>query len=416
MPRLTTAALLFLLATGVVLAQDAIRTGKVKAVDPDKGTVTITVGDKDETFTLTSNTRVMGVDGKAVAKPFEDKVLSPGSAVQFKTARRDGKAVLFALRPAAAAKQPVRQPMQTKFDSSKLRPLPELGTGKYQGYEGGLYTGGKSERPAGHEAAGLALARQVRPLGPDGKPAVDGKIVLLSVGMSNTTQSFGVFMRHAASDNDKSAAVVLLDGAQGGMTAFRIKDPEDNATGTKYWTIIDQRLESAGATREQVQVAWIKQADAGPTSGFPKYAETLRDELRQIVQQMHQRFPNLKLVYFSSRTYGGYATTTLNPEPYAYESGLSVKWLVEEQIRGSKELNFDPKKGEVKAPWLSWGPYLWANGKTKNADGLFYEPDDFGKDGTHPTSSGRAKVAGQLLEFFKTDSTAKVWFLRERPE
>jgi hypothetical protein len=233
--------------------------------------------------------------------------------------------------------------------------------------------------------------------------------------MSNTTQEFSTFVRVANADRDKNPAVVLVDGAQGGMTAFRIKDPDDNASGTKYWTIVDQRLKAAGATGEQVQVAWIKQADAGPSSGFPKYAETLRDELRQIVRQMHRRFPNLKLVYLSSRTYGGYATTPLNPEPYAYESGLSVKWLIEDQLKGSKDLNFDPKKGEVKAPWLSWGPYLWANGKAKNADGLFYEPDDFGKDGTHPSPSGREKVAAQLLKFFKTDSTATNWFLRERP-
>jgi hypothetical protein len=196
------------------------------------------------------------------------------------------------------------------------------------------------------------------------------------------------------------------------MTAARIKDPEDTGAGTKYWEVVDQRLKAAGATREQVQVAWIKQADAGPTQGFPKYAQTLRDELRQIVRMMHTRFPNLKLVYLSSRTYGGYARTQLNPEPYAFESGLSVKWLIEEQLKGTAELNFDPKKGEVKAPWLAWGPYIWASGTAKNPDGLLYEESDFGGDGTHPSDSGRRKVAGQLLTFFKSDSTAKVWFVR----
>lgn len=412
MTRASAAVVLFALALGLTLAQEAIRTGKIKSVNPEKGMVTITVGDKDETLLLTPNTRVMGADGQKTAKPFEDKVLSPGSTVQFKAATKGGKAILIGLRPAAVG---ARQPARPKFDSSKLKPLPELGTGKYRGYEGGLYPGGKNERPADHEAAGLAIAKQVRPLGPDGKPAGDGKIVLLSVGMSNTTQEFSTFVRLAGADRDKNPAVVLVDGAQGGMTAFRIKDPDDNASGTKYWSVVDQRLKAAGATREQVQVAWIKQADAGPSSGFPKYAETLRDELRQIVQQMHRRFPNLKLVYLSSRTYGGYATTPLNPEPYAYESGLSVKWLIEEQLKERKDLNFDPKKGAVKAPWLSWGPYLWANGKTQNADGLFYEPDDFGKDGTHPSPAGREKVAALLLKFFKTDPTAKVWFLRERP-
>src|SRR5207244_4063030 len=107
----------------------------------------------------------------------------------------------------------------------------------------------------------------------DGKPAADGKIVMLSVGMSNTTQEFSVFKRVADADKEKNPALVLVDGAQGGQTAARIKDPEDKGSGTRYWEVVDQRLKAAGVTREQVQVAWIKQADAGPTTGFPKYAE-----------------------------------------------------------------------------------------------------------------------------------------------
>ena len=70
----------------------------------------------------------------------------------------------------------------------------------------------------------------------------------------------------------------------------------------------------------------------------------------------------------------------------------------------------------AKSPWLSWGPYLWANGAVKNADGLMYEQSDFAQDGTHPSPAGQKKVAGQLLTFFKTDSTAKVWFVRSGKE
>jgi hypothetical protein len=305
---------------------------------------------------------------------------------------------------------------QPKFDTSKLKTLHELGTEKYQGFAGGLYPEGKNERPKDHEAAGLALAKAVRPLGTDGKPAADGKIVLLSVGMSNTTQEFSAFKRAADADKEKNPDLVLVDGAQGGMTAARIKNPDDKGTGAKFWEVVDQRLKAAGVTRDQVQVVWIKEANAGPKEGFPKYAQTLRDELRQIVQLMHRRFPNLKLVYLSSRTYAGFAKTALNPEPYAYESGFSVKWLIEEQLKGDKELNFDPKKGEVKAPWLSWGPYLWANGATKNAEGLAYEEADFAADGTHPSPAGQKKVAGQLLTFFKSDATAKPWFVRPAKE
>ena len=400
---------LFLLAAGFVVAQDEIRWGKVKAVDAEKKTITITVDGKDETLALTGETRVMGADGKAIAKPFDDKGLAPGSAVMFKGATQDGNRVLVGLKLGGDT-PPGKAPALAKFDTAKLKTLPNLGSEKYQGFEGGLYSGGKNERPKDHDAAGLALAKTIAPLGPDGTPAKDGKIVLLSVGMSNTTQAFFTFKRIADADDAKNPDLTIVDGAQGGMTAARIKA----TTSSQYWTVVDQRLKAANVAREQVQVAWIKQADAGPSQGFPKYAQTLRDELRQIGQLMHTRFPNLKIVYLSSRTYGGYATTSLNPEPYAYESGFSVKWLVEEQIAGEKELNFDPKKGEVMSPWLAWGPYLWANGTTKNADGLFYEAADFGGDGTHPSASGQKKVAGQLLAFFKTDSTAKGWFLKRK--
>lgn len=411
MYRLVGPACVLVATVGLTLAQDAIRRGTLKKIDPEKKTLVITSGGKDEEFHLAADTRFAGVAGKDLAERLRS--LKEGSDVFFKGTTRDGKSVLMGLKLAAAdEKRP--SPTQPKFDTSTLKPLTELGTGKYHGYEGGLYPGGKNARPREHEAAGLALARQVVPLGPDGKPADDGKVVLLSVGMSNTTQEFSAFKRIADADSDKNPSLVLVDGAQGGQTAFRIKDPNDNGTGTNYWAVVDQRLKAAGVTREQVQVAWIKQADAGPTQGFPKYAETLRDELRLVVRAMHRRFPNLKMVYLSSRTYAGFARTPLNPEPYAYESGLSVKWLIEEQLKGAPELNFDPAKGPVRSPWLAWGPYLWANGPAKNPDGLSYEESDFASDGTHPSVAGQRKVAGQLLTFFKNDSTTKLWFLRDR--
>lgn len=403
--RLFSSVAVFAVVAGLVVAQDGIRRGTVKATDAEKGTITITVDGKDITYTITGSTRVMDGSGKVVDKPFADKGLSPGSNILFK-ADKDGTGLVGLKFGGGNAGQP-----GPKFDSSKLKPLTELGSEKYQNYEGGLYAGGKNERPREHEAAGLALAKEIRPLLADGKPGADGKVVMLSVGMSNTTQAFSTFKRIADADKEKHADLVLVDGAQGGMTAFRIKDPDDKGSGTKFWETVDQRLKTANVTREQVQVAWIKQADAGPNSGFPKYAETLRDELRQIVQMMHKRFPNLKIIYLSSRTYGGYTTTSLNPEPYAFESGFSVKWLIEEQTKGDKALNFDPKKGEVKAPYLCWGPYLWANGTTKNSEGLFYVESDFAKDGTHPSQDGQKKVAEHMLKFFKSDATTKPWFV-----
>jgi len=61
-----------------------------------------------------------------------------------------------------------------------------------------------------------------------------------------------------------------------------------------------------------------------------------------------------------------------------------------------------------------WGPYLWADGTTpRKSDGLTYEREDLAADGTHPSESGRQKVAAILLGFFQTDSLAKRWYLKK---
>lgn len=402
MPRTFVITLLgFVLLAASLAAQEPIQRGKIKKIDVEKQTVILTVDGQDRVFLVTEETRVFGSNAKEVRERL--KGLKEGAAVQFKAGKKDGKDVLVGIRSAGGQPPPVGE--------NALRPLTELGDKKYQDFAGGLYPDGKNERPAAHEAAGLALAKQVRPLDAQGKPAADGKIVFLSVGMSNTTQEFSTFKQLADADKEKNPRLVIVDGAQGGMTAARIQDAEDNGAGLKFWTTVDQRLKAAEVSRKQVQVAWIKQANAGPTEGFPQYAQKLQSELARIVQLMQKRFPNLKMVYLSSRTYGGYAKTGLNPEPYAYQSAFAVRWLIEQQLKGEAALNHDPGKGEVKAPWLSWGPYLWANGTVKRADGFFYEEGDFAGDGTHPSASGRRKVAELLLKFCKTDPTARPWFL-----
>jgi hypothetical protein len=161
-------------------------------------------------------------------------------------------------------------------------------------------------------------------------------------------------------------------------------------------------------------VAWIKLANAGPTQAFPEDARILQRDMTTVIQLLKQQFPNLRIAYLSNRIYAGYALGRLNPEPYAYQSSFAVKWLIEDQIGGSKALTYDPAKGDVKAPWLAWGPYLWADGMKPRSDGLIWECDDLNDDGTHPSPDGRTKVANLLLQFFSTDPTASPWFLGAR--
>lgn len=288
-----------------------------------------------------------------------------------------------------------------------LTPLTELGSSKYHGVEGGLYPGGSNERPSAHNAAGLEIARGIRPLADDGSVNEEnGKIGFVAVGMSNTSMEFETFQEQADDIPQLNPAVVFVDGAQHGKASQFVANPDD-----EYWTVLGQRLTEAGLSDEQVQVVWLKNARAHSNLPFPLDALLLKADLREIVELLYERFPNLKIVYLSSRTYGGYATIDLNPEPYAYQSAFAVKWLIEDQLEGDVGLNYDPDEGTVYAPWLSWGPYLWADGLAEEGAGFVWEQSDFSFDGTHTSPSGQAKVAGLLYHFLRTDETAVPWFL-----
>jgi PKD repeat protein len=297
-------------------------------------------------------------------------------------------------------------------------PLNDLGPGTYQGFTAGLYPAGFDMPPTAHAAAALTIATdQIKPLNPSGNPdPVNGRIVMISIGMSNTTQEFATkgtqnFKLRADPDPAKNPQLVIVDGAQGGQDAPAWINP--NAT---TWSILNQRLAAAGVAPEQVQVAWLKQALAGPNNygAFPAHAQALQADLEIIVRNLKTKFPNIKITYLSPRTRAYTNTlTALNPEPFAYETGFAVKWTIEDQITGAGNLNFDPAKGAVVAPLILWGPYIWADGLTPRSDGFTWLCSDLESDFTHPSASGGVpKVGAHLLAFFKTDPTAVPWFLK----
>jgi hypothetical protein len=292
-----------------------------------------------------------------------------------------------------------------------LIPFPDLGGGFYKGVAGGLYPNGMNARPAEHEAAGLQIALdQVQPRDTNGTVnATNGRIVLLSIGMSNTTQEWGGgFQPLANADPAKNPRLVLVDGAQGGQAAT-----DWTSFNSLTWTNIQNRLRNAGVSTNQVQIIWMKHARRNPTQPFPLHAQLLQTNLEEILRVAQQRYPNLKIAYLSSRT-RSYATNVggLNPEPFAYESALSVRGLIEKQLNGN--LNYTPANGPVVVPWLSWGPYLWADGTNPRSDRFAWLCSDLQNDFTHPSPGGGVpKVGAQLLAFFKTDVTTTPWFLKK---
>jgi len=214
----------------------------------------------------------------------------------------------------------------------------------------------------------------------------------------------------ANTDPSKNPHLVIVNGATGGATAALLASPTNN-----FWNAITyDYLPNAGVTANQVVAAWILDVDGGPSGTFPHDMVNLQSQLQEIAENLQGKFPNIKLAYYSSMNYTGYSdgAATLNPEPWAYESGFAVKNAIQDQIGGDPAMNFNPSIGPVLAPWVAWGPYYWTNGMIPRSDGLVWSCQDAYIDGTHPSDpAGQIKVSTELLKFLKTDDTASKWFL-----
>jgi hypothetical protein len=406
--RLFAALLGLVMLPGVLLGFEV--QAKVKKVDAEKGAIIVFAGGQDRNLKVAKEAKFLDEQGKPLADGLAAKEIMEGAAVTITVEPGGGGPVLHSLQLGnhGGNGRPQGPPEISGKTSVGFKPLNEMSaTDKYKGEEGGLYGGGTNEPPAAHrEAAEKELAKIV-PVDAHGKPAANGKIVLVSISMSNATQEFSRFKQIADADPQKSPLLTIVDCAQGGQAMAQWTDPN-----ARPWQVAMSRIEQAGVVPEQVQVAWVKLANVGPTGELKDHCGKLVSDTTRVLQNAKAKFPNLRIAYLDSRIYAGYATTRLNPEPYAYEGAFAVRWLIQDQIKRSHDLNFDPQHGEVKSPLLLWGAYLWADGTTmRKSDGLNYTRDDFAADGTHPSNSGREKVAQLLLSHFKTDSLSKPWFV-----
>lgn len=265
-------------------------------------------------------------------------------------------------------------------------PISDLGINTYMGFEGGLYGRGSNSPPQVLRDLANQAMNEIVPRDAAGRPDADGSIGFMAVGMSNTNQEFRHFERSADLATERDPRLVVVDTAVAGRALEHWLDDTNDV-----WATVESRLAAAGLSAEQVQVAWMKQLHAVPTTReFPQHAELLRDDLLLLTERLRERFPNLALIYASNRIYGGYDPTNPNrDEPFTYEVGFGVKWAVADQ----PALQGDPSS----RPIMLWGPDLWANGATPRNDGLAWLPEDLEDDGTHPSDLGERKV-GRLLE------------------
>jgi hypothetical protein len=344
------------------------------------------------------------------------------------------------------------------FKATPLMDMPQTGgtCATYKGFPGGLYENCSNEMPADHDADGRRFAAKVQRLNGDGMATARGKVVLMSIGMSIALQEFTAFMAVAnRSSLVNHRTLHIGNGAASGMDACTwfpaFGNPSCNSNVPNQYDRINSNLATGPRLKpDQVQVVWIKNAN-GRVHSFERGcsplgtlctplcdervpgcknspnttdALNLEKEFGDTLRAAKQRWPNLKLAFITSRSYGGYARpSSANPEPFAYESGYAVKWLIEAQIKQVRTGKVDPVAGDLSyrvALWVAWGPYIWAAGPEPRSDGLAWcggilSPNppcngeaDFHPDGTHPSTV--TKQVNMLMQFFLNSPYTHSWF------
>ena len=381
--------------------------GTLKKIDVEKGMVHLNANGQDRVVPLAKEAKFLDADGKPLTDGMKSKEFKEGTEITVTVDRGDSGPTIAEIR---LGKPKAKDPKEGGKTSVGLKPLSEMtATDRYKSEDGGLYGEGKNSPPESHLKAAKVESAKIVLLDRTGKPDASGMIGLVSISMSNATQEFSLFKQLADKDEQKSGKVTIVDCAQGGQAMAQWVDPK-----AKAWTEADRRLQTAKISPDQVQIVWIKLANVGPTGELTVHGKKLQKDTLSVIQNAKERFPNLRIAYLGSRIYGGYATTALNPEPYAYEGAFAVRWLIQDQIKGHADLNFDSEKGAVKAPLLLWGPYFWGDGITpRKSDSLIWERSDLANDGTHPSQAGREKVAQMLLKFFKSDPLTSTWFVQK---
>jgi hypothetical protein len=309
-----------------------------------------------------------------------------------------------------------------------LVPLTDMGASTYFGFPGGLYPGG-NVMPQAHADAGQAFAAAIEPLDVNGDPGPTGKYVLLDIGHSNTALIFCntgpldlVFLCPSFSftgqamadpDVDKTNLAIVRGGCCGGAAEL-LQSPDDS-----QYDRIRERLRAEGLSEQQVQVVWAQLEDFEyPTLPHPGAGAHLMVRwMGNVMRAFRIRYPNLRLVFLTNSVYHGYSTDEDVIEPVGYETAFPVKWLVQAQVdqMANGGTIVDARAGDLNyntvAPWIGWGPDLWADGVNPRADGLSWPRESYSNDGIHLSPEGREKAGSLLLTFFKTSPQTRCWFV-----
>ncbi len=378
-----------------------------------------------------------------------------------------------------------------------------------------------TSNPAGasQDTIGRAFAALIQPIdGTTGLYDGTGNAVLLSLGMSNASDEWcGVgtdmgndgddnlcgsptysgkppsaysFMQEAAKQTGLNSSLVIVNGAISSQEACDYTLWSATQTLPPYCTAIPTGVNGAARVdydailtdqlsphvpelyENQVQAIWLKEADVlivqesgqsgigslGCTGCIPD-PYNLETNFGNIVRATKHRYPNLRIIFLTSRSYGGFTNFKPTHEPYAYEGGFANKWLVKAQIdqmnnggcvvdTDAEDLNYlytpasnCTASAAPEAVWVIWdrlpsteslagSTYIWAFTPGENED--IYpnsnntiwpyngqnpstctppETNSYFRDGQHPNDCGINQVGGTLLlNYFLTSPYTNPWF------
>ena len=307
--------------------------------------------------------------------------------------------------------------LQCDNDTSYLRSLIDLKTGLYLGYQGGLYPDGSNTMPYSHYADGMNISRQVFPLNADGAvDLVDGKVGFICLGASTAGNAFNHFKTVCEEDPAVNPCLKFANCAVGAKGLEVMIDTIEDAW---YWDDeVMPDLDYAGITRHQVEIIWVMVTSRIDTILiWPYQPQEVANKYEILMQVLLKKFPNLKQVYLSGFNYGGYADPTkefydMIMEPSSYWNNWSVKFLIERQIEDDPGLDY--KAPDRVAPWLGWGPHIWADGLRANTTDhlrwvceVDYKPDG---GGYHMSNTGKDKMGKLIYDYFINSPIAADWF------
>jgi hypothetical protein len=205
---------------------------------------------------------------------------------------------------------------------------------------------------------------------------VQSGTVLLSIGMSNTTQLFSKL-------DPAVTRLTLVDGAQGGCVARKFAQ----ATHT-CWSGVTSALSAKGKTASDVSVVWIMAVNPARTSqSVSSYVSGLSKDLNNVVKNVRTKYGTDTLILMSGLHHEVYAPkSSIQPEPHAWESSNIVNSIV--------AANSD----------VDWGPYLWNPAPQARADGMNITcAMASGTGGVHLTSGGSQYAASWFETWFSTN-------------